>query len=403
MLPRRMAAVMIVLFAAPVFSLTVGATVPATNAARLTIVQVTDVCKSQPAARDASSPFRRCCTSPLAVRSDTLNNFPHLKSLLEEVRATNPHTISVLTGDFLAPYLLSSIDKGHGMMSMINETPIDYLTWGNHEADIDHKEVCRHVRGYSGKWLNSNMLDHEAMDAQVEHDIVEVTSPDGAHVRRVGLCAVLSDDPALYANFKAPGAFGGATIDCPWDTLRKCKERLEGDERCDVVVPLQHLYERRPRSNHLHRLRSASTRCARRLASSQVPDDHRTCREFNFPVVLSGHDHHRVDEVVEGTRLLKPGLDGIYATVLTLEWADKEQSTPTVSAEFVRVPDWPADAQMAEAAERAYDALAPLRSTELAQVPPPIRTPTPNPTHAHKTRMVCRFGGPTSFVSRCRS
>ena len=36
-----------------------------------------------------------------------------------------------------------------------------------------------------------------------------------------------------------------------------------------------------------------------------VPDDHRTCREFDFPVVLSGHDHHRVDETVAGTRLLK--------------------------------------------------------------------------------------------------
>ena len=103
-------------------SLTVGRqatcwnSAPKPDAARLTIVQVTDVY--------------------------TLSNFPHLKSLLDEVKQTNPTTISMLTGDFLAPYLLSSIDKGHGMMRMINQTPIDYLTWGNHEADIDHKEVC---------------------------------------------------------------------------------------------------------------------------------------------------------------------------------------------------------------------------------------------------------------------
>ena len=66
-------------------------------------------------------------------------------------------------------------------------------------------------------------------------------------------------------------AFGGATIDCPWATLRRLKAKLEDDERCDLVVPLQHTY---------------------------VPDDHRTCREFDVPVVLSGHDHPRVDEVV---------------------------------------------------------------------------------------------------------
>ena len=27
--------------------------------------------------------------------------------------------------------------------------------------------------------------------------------------------------------------------------------------------------------------------------------DERTCRDFDFPVVLSGHDHHKVDRVVE--------------------------------------------------------------------------------------------------------
>ena len=133
--------------------LTVGVKPPSPTAARLTVVQVTDVY--------------------------TLENFPRLKTLLHDVRETNPTTISMLTGDFLAPYLLSSIDKGHGMMRMINETPIDYLTWGNHEADIDHKEVCGHVRGYRGKWLNSNMLDHEAMESQLEYDVVEVVSADG--------------------------------------------------------------------------------------------------------------------------------------------------------------------------------------------------------------------------------
>ena len=82
--------------------LSVGVKPPSPTAARLTVVQVTDVY--------------------------TLENFPRLKTLLHDVRATNPTTISMLTGDFLAPYLLSSIDKGHGMMRMINETPIDYLT-----------------------------------------------------------------------------------------------------------------------------------------------------------------------------------------------------------------------------------------------------------------------------------
>ena len=45
----------------------------------------------------------------------TLENFPKLKTLIAEktaeVEATGGKCISILTGDFLAPYLLSSLDK----------------------------------------------------------------------------------------------------------------------------------------------------------------------------------------------------------------------------------------------------------------------------------------------------
>ena len=83
-------------------------------AARLRIIQITDVY--------------------------TLKNFPHLKTLVDEKRAEmasmGGKTISMLTGDFLAPYLLSSFDKGQGMVKVLNKTPIDYVIWGNHEHDL---------------------------------------------------------------------------------------------------------------------------------------------------------------------------------------------------------------------------------------------------------------------------
>lgn len=152
------------LLAVPIVIAGFAIATPPKQAVRLTVVQITDVY--------------------------TLEYFPHLKKLIEETRAANPNTISVLTGDFLAPYLLSSVDKGHGMMRMINETPIDFLSWGNHEADIAHSEVCNHIRNYKGTWLNSNMLDHEAMEYQREYAVVECASADGSQTRRIGLCAV---------------------------------------------------------------------------------------------------------------------------------------------------------------------------------------------------------------------
>ena len=56
------------------------------------------------------------------------------------------------------------------------------------------------------------MQDHDAMEHQVPYHVIELKSPDGKVTRRVGFIAVLSNDPKLYSQFKAPGAFGGAHI-----------------------------------------------------------------------------------------------------------------------------------------------------------------------------------------------
>ena len=68
----------------------------------------------------------------------------------------------MLTGDFLAPYLLSSFDKGQGMVKVLNATPIDYVIWGNHEHDLEHEEVMKREKEYKGVWINSNMKDHQS-------------------------------------------------------------------------------------------------------------------------------------------------------------------------------------------------------------------------------------------------
>merc|ERR1712232_1453107 len=112
----------------------------------------------------------------------------------------NGKTISMLTGDFLAPYLLSSLDKGVGMMQMCNGTPIDYLTCGNHEDDIAHADVIRREREYKGCWINTNMQSHESFKdskCQVDAAVVNVNSADGSNERKVGLLGVLSSAPSL--------------------------------------------------------------------------------------------------------------------------------------------------------------------------------------------------------------
>ena len=59
-----------------------------------------------------------------------LDNVPHYASArkIEEAGATK--TIGILAGDFLAPSLLSSLDKGHGKVDCMNLSGIDFVCIG---------------------------------------------------------------------------------------------------------------------------------------------------------------------------------------------------------------------------------------------------------------------------------
>lgn len=325
--------------------------------------------------RDRGDP-KQACTLRIIQITDVyvLDNFPHLRNLIKEKAKElecfgGGKTISMLTGDFLAPYLLSSLDKGAGMMSMVNATPIDYLTWGNHEDDVGDAACLQREREYKGCWINTNMQSHESFPestCQKDKEVIELVSTDGSNRRRVGMIGLLSSSPSLYR----PNAFAGATIEDPWEVMATYKAKLEKDEKCDLVVPLCHLYE---------------------------PQDERTCREFDFPLILSGHDHHVVDKTVEGTRLLKPGLDGHKAWLIDITWrSGYGDCKPEIQAELLTVKNWPADPELVKLANKAYSVLDPLRRTQLAKIPSTYR-----PLTSFNARG-CRVSMGTYLLSRIR-
>ena len=262
----------------------------------------------------------------------TLDNFPHLKTLIVEKRdefekqyGPDAVTVSVLTGDFLMPYLLSAIDKGRGMMKMLNRTPVDYLIWGNHEDNLSPADVFAREREYEGTWLNTNMPAHETMaesKCQATHAWLNV----GA--KRIAILGVTSHTSPK------PGAFNGAPILDPWATLAEWTPRLV-EEGADLVLPLCHLYE---------------------------DQDERTARDFDFPLILSGHDHHIVDRMVEGTRIIKPGMDAHHAQVVDLVW-DPQLN---IDAHVAQVASYKADGDLALDAAKAYAVLDKMRG--------PVRT-----------------------------
>ena len=153
-----------------------------------------------------------------------------------------PNTVTVLAGDFLAPSLLSSLDRGRGMVDVLNRVGgvgVQCVCFGNHEADVPVEDLRRRIAEFRGAWLNTNLPDFSP--ALPDHYIVEVAGGgrgggggDGGG-RRVGFVGLLTTDASLYRS----GVFGGAlaTAVPVAEAAARCRESLAD---CDIIVPLTH-------------------------------------------------------------------------------------------------------------------------------------------------------------------
>lgn len=293
----------------------------------------------------------------------TLENFPSLKTLITEYSSDDPGTttISMLTGDFLMPYLLSSIDGGRGMMSMMNAVPIDYLTWGNHEKDLPHAELMEREKEYEGIWINTNMQSHESFQnstCQKDYDVINIEH--NGHHRQIALLGILTDSPSLCP----PGSFNGATIDDPWETMNRYNMQLQSS--VDLVLPLCHLYE---------------------------AQDERTAADFDFPLILGGHDHHPVNRLINETLLLKPGSDAHFARVVDIRWTSPDDDKPIIEHELIQVSGYKPDIELEKIVEQAYSVMDPLRFTQLGFIPSHLRPLSSKSARSKRTSIATFLGG----------
>lgn len=78
------------------------------------------------------------CTLRLIVCNDVyiLDNFPNFATAKAKESKGADKTIGLLAGDFLAPSLLSIMDKGVGMIDIMNHSGIDCVCIGKNTEKI---------------------------------------------------------------------------------------------------------------------------------------------------------------------------------------------------------------------------------------------------------------------------
>jgi 2',3'-cyclic-nucleotide 2'-phosphodiesterase (5'-nucleotidase family) len=169
-----------------------------------------------------------------------------------------------LAGDFLAPSLLSSLDKGRSMVDVLNACGFTHVCFGNHECDVGKEALKQNFENSSFTWINTNMQElNDKLDMKTPSSVIVEVKHHGESIKRVGLLGLLTNDPALYR----PDSFDGSTIEPVVECTERYLRQHSVEDSIDLWIPLTH---------------------------QSMADDRIFANKFGgttFPIILGGHDH----------------------------------------------------------------------------------------------------------------
>ncbi|KAH8063669.1 hypothetical protein JL722_2853 [Aureococcus anophagefferens] len=276
-----------------------------------------------------------------------LASLPSLATLVRDRSAGADRVVVTCGGDFLAPYLLSGLDHGTGMVDCLNALGCTHCCFGNHECDaprgagngrrapnrkgsslgrfplVPHAALLERIAQFGGVWINSNMpgiTEGSPLHPLPEYDVVEVASRSGGHTRRVAVLGLLCDYAQLYRKSAFNGLAAAGGIEPPMDALKRLTGALRDAEKPDAVVAMTHLLD---------------------------AEDDAICATGLCDAVLGGHDHAVTARASSGVPLAKAGMDATHAVVMDLSWSDARAATPAIRTTVERTADFAPDAEIA--------------------------------------------------------
>ncbi len=171
-------------------------------------------------------------------------------TIRKELLKKDANTITVLAGDFVSPSLIGTLSyfdsseqkklkvAGKHMIEVMNETGVDYVTFGNHEFDINLDLLQRRINESKFTWLNSNVsladnapfkkIANSKSETIMPYDIRTLQFPGGQSLR-MGIIGVTipfnKTQPVFYADVNK--------------SVLAAYNQLKG--KCEIIVALTHL------------------------------------------------------------------------------------------------------------------------------------------------------------------
>lgn len=254
---------------------------------------------------------------PIVVRLVSLNDvydmgkLPRLAHLLSDVK---PSAVT-LSGDFLSPSALSSIDNGRGHVAILRSAGITHVCLGNHEADLTLPVMKDRLDelGHRGRVVvvNSNVCGLGRHTK--EYDII----PSNCGRVKIGLLGLLSDESDMFRD----GTFRGLNIENTKDKYARMAEKMAGDVDC--IVPMT------------HQTIGADVELANTILEMQTNiNNGSTCG-----LILGGHEHQPILDTVskssdQSIHIVKTGQDADRVAIIDLNFDPSTHELQRVDIKF---------------------------------------------------------------------
>ena len=150
------------------------------------------------------------------IENGKYGGLARVATLRKKLLAENPNTYTVLAGDFLNPSLTGTLKyegksiKGRHMIEALNALDLDFVTFGNHEFDLEYPDLQARIDESNFVWIAANAFKAEGNGEDVgivpfsrtkdpehthfpEYYVINVSDGDSGERCNVGMWSVVLD------------------------------------------------------------------------------------------------------------------------------------------------------------------------------------------------------------------
>ena len=272
-----------------------------------------------------------------ADRAGQKGGMARIATLVARTRQESPHTLLALAGDTISPSIMSAVLRGEQMIAAWNQLGLDVATFGNHEFDFGPPTLLARMRESRFAWVSSNVLDRATGQPFGGARATHVVERDGVAVGFFGL--TVADTPQT----SSPGP--GVEFRDPIATARGAVTNLRTGRR-PIVVAVTH---------------------------QDMPADERMAREVpGIHLVIGGHEHDPLENLVGETLITKAGADGVFVVRIDLQ-ATRDGKVLARQHRFIAItPELPEDPAMAALVARYQGRLSEALDVRIGETRVPL-------------------------------